>query len=63
MTATLTATTSTTGVISYSFAGPLGAIITQNGSAIATVNLPGSYTVTATGPGGCSSTAIVVVAP
>ncbi|WP_345242335.1 Ig-like domain-containing protein, partial [Nibrella saemangeumensis] len=64
LTATLTATTSSTGVISYSFAGPLGAVITQNGSAaVATVNLPGSYTVTATGPGGCSSTAIVVVAP
>ncbi|GAA4403811.1 hypothetical protein GCM10023187_20220 [Nibrella viscosa] len=56
--AILTATSSTTGV-SYRFSGPG---ITGQSSTTATVNQPGTYTVTTTSPNGCVATATVTVA-
>lgn len=56
-TATLTASSSTTGV-TYAFSGPG---ITGQGSTTATVNQPGTYTITATAPTGCTTTTTVTV--
>jgi hypothetical protein len=56
---TLTASSSTNG-LTYRWTGP-GTIINP-ASAIATVNTPGTYTVTATSPsGGCTASATVVI--
>ncbi|WP_128544307.1 hypothetical protein [Larkinella soli] len=56
---TLTAATTATGV-SYTIKGPNGTISSGSGNPSTTVNLPGSYTVTATNSGG-SATAVTVV--
>ncbi|GAB3496453.1 hypothetical protein GCM10027341_15270 [Spirosoma knui] len=55
----LTATSSTTGLLSYNFEGPYA--ITQTGTASATVSGPGTYTVTVTGPNGCTASATTTV--
>ena len=56
-TAVLTASSSTTGV-TYRFAGP-GVVVSSGASA--TVNAAGTYSVTATGPNGCTTTATTAV--
>ncbi|GAB3511024.1 hypothetical protein GCM10027341_50050 [Spirosoma knui] len=55
----LTAASSTTGSLSFSFAGPFA--LTQDGTASATANGPGTYTVTVAGPNGCTATATTTV--
>jgi hypothetical protein len=56
---TLTASSSTSG-LTYRWTGP--GTITNPTSAVATVNTPGTYTVTATSPsGGCTASATVVI--
>ncbi|GAB3546328.1 cadherin-like beta sandwich domain-containing protein [Spirosoma fluminis] len=57
----LTASSSTTGILSFTFGGPPSSSITQNGSSVATANGSGTYTVTVTGPNGCTATATTMV--
>ncbi|GAB3497897.1 hypothetical protein GCM10027341_18680 [Spirosoma knui] len=57
--AQLIAASSTTGSLSYSFAGSTP--ISQTGSAKATTTEPGTYTVTVTGDNGCSASAVTTV--
>ncbi|GAB3495357.1 hypothetical protein GCM10027341_12590 [Spirosoma knui] len=57
--AQLTAASSTTGSLSYSFTG--GSPITQDGSSFATISNGGTYTVTVTGPNGCTASATTTV--
>ncbi|GAB3494630.1 hypothetical protein GCM10027341_11010 [Spirosoma knui] len=55
----LNASSTTTGVLSYSFAGTNP--ITQDGTAVATVTNGGTYTATVTGTNGCATTATTEV--
>ncbi|GAB3510515.1 hypothetical protein GCM10027341_48960 [Spirosoma knui] len=58
---TLTAASSSTGSLGYSFTGPLPITQSESGSPTATVSRTGTYTVTVTGSNGCSTTATTVV--
>ena len=55
---TVTLTATSTGATSYSFSGPG---ITAQGSATATVNMAGSYSVVATSASGCTAVATTTV--
>lgn len=61
ITPTLTATGDANPLTSYEWSGPVGANYSAINSIVTTVDLAGTYTITATNPYGCKSSASVTV--